>query len=102
MRRVSSPLRLLAAFVAAIFAFPVHMAQAAEAPSVNLAAAGRPLHPIVISPIATPRVRAAAENLARLLGRISGAEFKVVTAMAKRGSPSACRRTSPPLRCMNL
>ncbi|MCA9157846.1 MAG: hypothetical protein KDA72_05935 [Planctomycetales bacterium] len=44
---------------------------------VRLATAGRALMPVVISPKASPDIRAAAEEFADYLGRISGAPFRV-------------------------
>jgi hypothetical protein len=44
---------------------------------VHLAAAGRAQLPVVVSPKASPEVRAAAEEFADYLGRISGAPFRV-------------------------
>lgn len=54
-------------------------------PEVSLASEGRARMPVVVSPESTPDVRAAAEELADCLGRITGAAFRVEVGVAASG-----------------
>ncbi|NQT18654.1 MAG: hypothetical protein HQ592_03035, partial [Planctomycetes bacterium] len=55
------------------------------APSVTLAADGVARLPVVVASNATERVRAAAADLAEMLGRITGAEFTLTNGPASAG-----------------
>ncbi len=50
---------------------------AGAAPELTLAVDGEPLHPVVIASESSERVKAAAETLAEMLSRITGADFGV-------------------------
>jgi hypothetical protein len=58
---------------------------AAKPAELALAADGRALVPVVVSPNASPATRAVAAELAGYLGRITGAAFEVVTGDGSRG-----------------
>src|SRR5688572_9097038 len=74
-------LRHIAAVAAALFAVP---AVAAPTP-VAVARGGKPLLPVVVAADATPRVKAAAADLAAYLGKMAGAKFEVATGDGKTG-----------------
>lgn len=57
----------------------------ADAAAFQLARGGQGLAPIVVAPGSPQRVRAAAEDLAAMLGRITGAPFTVRTGDGSRG-----------------
>ncbi len=56
-----------------------------EAPSARLAAEGKALQPIVVSPAASERVRSDAMELAGMLHRITGATFEIVEGDGSQG-----------------
>jgi len=67
-----------------LFGLLACMVEAQAAPT-RLAANGQALLPIVVSPTASERVKAAANTLADYLGRIAGAKFEVKTGEATTG-----------------
>jgi hypothetical protein len=69
------------AFVVFAFASPV----LAEPVDIRLASQGNEPLPVVVSPDASPRVRAAAETLASYLGRIGGASVRVTKGDGSKG-----------------
>lgn len=90
----SLPFRLLAASLSLFLVPAIAFAEDADdevqpAPPVivesRLAAAGQPLHAVVVAESATERTRAAAVKLAAYLSRISDAKFEIVTGDGQRG-----------------
>lgn len=72
--------RVLLVFSVLLCSFSVHGAE-----EVTLAVNGKALHPIVVSPEASERVRAAADTLARYLGQMAGTEFAVTAGSGETG-----------------
>ncbi len=76
--------RLASALAVAALSLCCAFAVAAQ-PGIDLADAGKALTPIVVSDQASPAIRAVADDLARILKRVTGADFTIEAGDGSRG-----------------
>ncbi len=84
-------------FRLSLLAFLLTSPALAQPPSILLARDGKPLQPVIVASDASPRVKEAANDLATVLSKITGAKFAVVTGDGTSGIAVGLPRQLPAL-----